>query len=88
MTATPDSSALLGRALDQTERLLTRATPDRFDDPTPCEDWRGEEPVPHAGAPPPPLVSMLSRGGGAWDNPPPPGARTARPLSGRARGRR
>jgi len=73
MTATPDSSALLGRALDQTERLLARATPDRYDDPTPCERWRVGDLVRHVVASPANFVTMLGGGEVEWDNPPPLG---------------
>ncbi len=70
MNAQPDTGSLLTRALDQTAGLLDEVSPDQFDQPSTCENWKVGDLVRHVVASPQNFVSMFSGEKVDWANPP------------------
>jgi uncharacterized protein (TIGR03083 family) len=70
MNAQPDAGTLLQRALDQTAGLLDEVSPDHYDSPSTCEDWKVADLVRHVVASPQNFVSMFTGKDVDWANPP------------------
>ncbi|MEO7268449.1 MAG: maleylpyruvate isomerase family mycothiol-dependent enzyme [Knoellia sp.] len=70
MNAQPDAGTLLERALDQTAGLLDEVSPDHYDSPSTCEDWKVGDLVRHVVASPQNFVSMFTGKDVDWANPP------------------
>lgn len=60
MNAQPDAGTLLERALDQTAGLLGEVSPDHYDSPSTCADWKVSDLVRHVVASPQKFVSMFA----------------------------
>ena len=70
MNAQPDAGILLERALDQTAGLSAEVSPDHYDSPSTCEDWKVADLVRHVVASPQNFVSMFAGKDVDWANPP------------------
>ncbi|WP_353950431.1 maleylpyruvate isomerase family mycothiol-dependent enzyme [Knoellia sp. S7-12] len=69
MNSQPDAN-LLTRALDQTAGLLDEVTPEQYDSPSTCEDWKVGHLVRHVVASPQNFISMFAGKDVDWANPP------------------
>lgn len=70
MTAQPDAATLLSRALDQTAGLLDEVSPEQYDSPSTCADWKVADLVRHVVASPQNFVAMFAGEEVDWANPP------------------
>ena len=83
MNAQPDTGTLLTRALDQTAGLLDEVSPDQFDQPSTCADWKVGDLVRHVVASPAELRLDVLRQGGRLGQ---PARARRRPGGGLSRG--
>ena len=70
MTTQPDTGALLSRALDQTAGLLDEVSPDQYDSPSTCQNWKVGDLVRHVVASPRNFIAMFAGQQVDWANPP------------------